>query len=424
MNVAPRPPLPPGTKGWCPSLLRPMLSGDGLIARLKPTAATMRTAALRPVMAAARAHGNGHCELTRRGNLQARGFDPDGHAAFADVVVGCGLGVRDMAAEARRTVLSSPLSPMDDPSCAFDAHDLARDLERAIAEADGLAALPGKFGIAIDGGGALAISDRGQAGGADITIAPVDGEPALVLAGCSDLAAAVSRDHAVAAVLQLMHGFAGQVGPATRRMRDWVAGEGAEAIFARAGLAPKPVAWNAAYAAPPVGRIDLKKSTGALAAAAPFGRLLADQISELCDLADDVGDGTIRLTPWRGLVLPGIAAENAGYAIARCEELGLITEPDDPRLRIAVCTGAPGCRHAHAPVLEDAERLAAHWHGTGLLHVSGCSKGCAHSGPAEVTLVAGAAGYDWIGAGGITDPAAASGLSVDDVAARLREACA
>ncbi|MEM8878053.1 MAG: precorrin-3B synthase [Pseudomonadota bacterium] len=421
MTIAPLHPPPPETKGWCPSLLRPMQSGDGLIARLKPTAATFRTSDLRPIVAAAESYGNGHCELTRRGNLQARGFDDNGHAALARVAIEHGLALKHPAAEARRTVLSSPLSLKDDPSCAFDAHSFARDLELAIANADDLAALPAKFGIAVDGGGALPISQSGHAPGADITIAPLDGRPVLVLAGDADHAALITLNRLVADTLSLMSVFVGATGPKIRRMSDWVAREGADTVFARAGLTASTIPWRSTQADPPVGWIQLTGKVGVLVIAAPFGRLLADQLHNLCDLADRYGDGTLRITPWRSVVLPGVSTEQAAAATADCRALGLIIEPDDPRLRIAACAGAPGCQHAHAPAVQDAERLAGNWNGTGLLHVSGCAKGCAHSGTADVTLIAGRDGYDWIEAGSVTDPVSEHGLTVDEVSTRLKE---
>ena len=64
----------PAIKGWCPTLLSPMQSGDGWLARVKPSAGVLSAAAARLIADAARRHGNGHIDLTSRANLQIRGL--------------------------------------------------------------------------------------------------------------------------------------------------------------------------------------------------------------------------------------------------------------------------------------------------------------------------------------------------------------
>ena len=66
----------PAIKGWCPTLLSPMQSGDGWLARVKPSAGVLTAAAVRLIADAARRHGNGHIDLTSRANLQVRGLKP------------------------------------------------------------------------------------------------------------------------------------------------------------------------------------------------------------------------------------------------------------------------------------------------------------------------------------------------------------
>jgi sulfite reductase beta subunit-like hemoprotein len=90
---------------------------------------------------------------------------------------------------------------------------------------------------------------------------------------------------------------------------------------------------------------------------------------------------------------------------------GLICDPGDPLLRVVACTGAPGCGQARGPVRPLARALAPLWAargGGGLLHLSGCAKGCAHPGAAALTLVAEAGGgFAAIPRGTAADPPAA-----------------
>ena len=66
----------PAIKGWCPTLLSPMESGDGWLARVKPSAGKLTAEAARLIADAARRHGNGHIDLTLRANLQSEGSAP------------------------------------------------------------------------------------------------------------------------------------------------------------------------------------------------------------------------------------------------------------------------------------------------------------------------------------------------------------
>ncbi len=111
-----------------------------------------------------------------------------------------------------------------------------------------------------------------------------------------------------------------------------------------------------------------------------FGQMTAQTLAALADL------GPLRITPWRMVLVEGAA---------QMPDLpDLITAPDDPLLRVIACTGAPGCAQALGPTRPLARALAPHL--TGILHVSGCAKGCAHPRPAPLTLTATPHGYTLI----------------------------
>ena len=168
----------PAIKGWCPTLLSPMQSGDGWLARVKPSAGEVTAEAARIIADAARRHGNGHIDLTSRGNLQIRGLSPRSAEAFAETIIGAGLASANPSLEAVRNVMASPLGS-DDPSAAFDSHAVARDIEAMLAGEPALWALPSKFGILVDGGGALPLSDAS----ADIMVRAHGGQLAVCLDG-------------------------------------------------------------------------------------------------------------------------------------------------------------------------------------------------------------------------------------------------
>ncbi len=171
---------------------------------------------------------------------------------------------------------------------------------------------------------------------------------------------------------------------------------------------------------------DLEPATSShiLGVAAPFGRLDAAQLDTLARGALRAGASELRLTPWRAILVPGLTQTAAERLAAECDLAGLITDPGDPRLRVAACPGAPGCHRGTTPVLDHAARWATllgrgHVDDGIVLHVSGCAKGCAHTATAPLTLVAENGRYRLL-TRGMPGPA---GLDPDAVQSLLVAAC-
>jgi precorrin-3B synthase len=211
-----------------------------------------------------------------------------------------------------------------------------------------------------------------------------------------------------------------------RRMRALVIAVGEEAIFGDAGLAAFPASPGLTpEAKSTIGLISLEyQARSALGVGLPFGRIEADALRVLADLSDRCGDGTLRTTPWRALLLIGISANNADRLSHEVRALDLIADPTDPRLNIFACVGAPSCQSASVDARGDAARLAATLGAThnDTLHISGCSKSCAHRGPASLTLVGRDGRYDLIRDGSAADRPSLTGLSIDQIEALLQSA--
>lgn len=354
-------------RGWCPSLYEPMAAGDGLLVRVKPRAATLSAADAAFLADLAARHGNGVIELTNRANLQFRGLTEAD--TFANAVAARGLACIDPAAERRRNVVVSPLAGID-PGVADGTAAVAAEIT-AMLEADAaLAALPAKFGVVVDGGGTLPVS----AAAGDILLQVHAGQVVLSLAGDS-LAVRVNVAMAAETTRRLIGAF---LNLGAGRMRDLAA----DVVFATAGLHPgtRRLPW------------ETKAAVGAHRHAfgfgLAFGQLSAATLHALADHVARHGDGSLRVSPWRCVLLPGIDARAAG-AVG-----GVITDPDDPALRIAACAGMPACPHATVPARADALWLARSGAAGGRsVHVSGCAKGCARPAAAAFTLVGDAGRY-------------------------------
>src|SRR5260370_26931875 len=132
-------------KGWCPGALRPMLSGDGLIVRIRPFCGAFSLEQARGLADLARRLGNGHIDLTRRANLQLRGLVeerlPELHAALGKL----DLIDPDAETEATRNLMVAPLAGLD-PVEKRDVRPIARTPAEGLAADRRLPALPPQFG--------------------------------------------------------------------------------------------------------------------------------------------------------------------------------------------------------------------------------------------------------------------------------------
>ena len=153
--------------------------------------------------------------------------------------------------------------------------------------------------------------------------------------------------------------LAGAGPDAPRRMRALVQRDGAAAVFAAAGLAAETVGVPPRAGSPrnSVGILSLGDRVG-LGAAPPFGRMRAEAFAELARAARAAGASGLRLTPWRTIVAVGLEASRAPGLAKQLAALGFIVAPDDPRLGVVTCPGAPACAHAESDTQADARRFA------------------------------------------------------------------
>jgi precorrin-3B synthase len=332
-----------------------MPTGDGLLLRAPP--GWWSPAVAQGIAAAAARFGNGVVEVTAKGSLQLRGLRPETAGDCAGALEALGLGDAP-------PVLLPPLAGAE-----------ARAIAAAIV-AGWPSGLAPKVSVVLDDGAALHLD--GVA--ADLRLRAVGAMWHLALDG------APLRWVAVVPAVQ-----------AAAEALAWLARLGAgrgRDLPAEARLAappPRPPAdflgWHAA---------------GALGVADAFG---AWESATLAAFAGAVPPGaTLRPAPGRVLLVLDITSVEAARLRDRAAALGLVTDPADPRRRIAACPGAPACGAAQGATRPLALALAA-WPGlpAGTIHVSGCAKGCAHPAPAAVTLVAEPGGFALVRGGTARD---------------------
>jgi precorrin-3B synthase len=378
----------PRVRGVCPGLSVPMPTGDGLLVRLRPTAPVPLDAMV-GFCEAARQHGNGTIEISARGSLQVRGLTPRSAPLFASAVADLGIAAHE----------SVPVIAGLDLLTQVNTAGMAGELREAIANAR-LAFSP-KVSIVVDGGGPLHL----DALSADVrlhTAAAARGHrfcsPRFHLGLGGDGASAtwlgsVALEDVVAAVLGILT-IIGAHGP-TARAAAILRADGVEAFRSVSTALIEP------SSAPPsrmpaemIGVHSAHEGAVAIGIGLAFGQAHADALAEVVRAAAGHGARAVWPVLDRALLLIGVSAPDALSLTTAAAQLGFIVHAGDPRRRIAACPGSPACGSGLIPARALASALTPILEAgfspvrSGIaVHISGCSKGCAHPMPAALTLV-------------------------------------
>jgi ferredoxin-nitrite reductase len=114
----------------------------------------------------------------------------------------------------------------------------------------------------------------------------------------------------------------------------------------------------------------------------------------LARIAQDLGDGDIRLTVWQNLLLSGVRDENVALATAAIEKLGLPTKASQIRAGLVACTGNTGCKFAASNTKRHAAEIGD-WCESRVdvdtplnIHLTGCHHSCAQHYISDIGLIA------------------------------------
>ncbi|OAN80860.1 hypothetical protein A8B78_10850 [Jannaschia sp. EhC01] len=363
----------PLVKGWCPGAFRPMASGDGLVVRVRPWMGELTALQALALCAVAERFGTSALEVTSRANLQIRGVSEADHGAVIDALLTAELLDADPAMEGRRNLLMTP---------DWQAGDMTHGLAEALLEAlSHLPDLPAKFGYAIDTGTEPWLAEAP----ADIRL-ECDATGGLILvADGAGKGRAVTPKAAIPALIEMVGWFVNTGGRDAGRMARHVR------------ATPLPADWEEIPR-----RVAQRPSTSAhgTLVGVPFGQI---DTASLRAFIDGGAVKTLRVLPGRLLLATGTALSRPDGFCA----------PDDPILNVHACTGAPGCPQALGPTRPLARALARTLAPGETLHISGCTKGCAHPRAADRTYVATPSGFDLVSRGAPWDAPIARDLTPD-----------
>ncbi|WP_256356098.1 precorrin-3B synthase [Streptomyces sp. PKU-EA00015] len=412
----------------CPGALRLHTADDGALARVRVPAGVLSARQAYALADAAERLGDGALDITSRGNLQLRGLGGGCGGELAALLDAAGL-LPAPAHERVRNVVASPLSGLDGRG-HLDVQPLVRELDALLCASERATALSGRFLFALDdgrgdmaglGADVMLLAEPGGArvrillGEQTLTVGRRDGARALLLAAEAFLDAADAGGTRAWRVRELPPQYAVSRRELARRLGDAGIAAGAGACACACACAdadaspgafvlprsrPGPDAGPAARdgdadvaagpgrggepTTPVPGVVHGARGAASLHVGVALGRMRVAQWRLLARTAETYGTGELRVTPWRGVVLPGVP----GALLPGLADAGLVTGPDSPWTGVGACTGRPGCAKSLADVRADATaRIAA---GAGGLPVywSGCERRCGHPRGAWVDVVA------------------------------------
>ena len=381
----------PKAQGWCPTAFHPMMSGDGMLLRVRPQFNRLSLDQALGLCKIAEQFGNGLIDFTSRAAVQIRGLTPASFAKAFSALQSLSLVSQTASHEALRGVLLSP---------EWQENDLTHRLTQALYDRlDELPELPAKFGFAMDTGRQPVL----QSCSADIRLETSKDGRLLLIEDGADFGLSVSQDTAISALISLAHRFSKAVrgSKLNTRVQNLP-------LPLQSGQDKHAYKRQVSGAALPLGRTAL-----GFHLAPAFGQTTSQDFTKLLIQSDCK---FLRLTPWRGLLLE------------RVSDLSIppdfISDEHDPKRRIQVCPGAPACQSAKGNTrgfaAQIAPRLAANPAlNSKELHISGCAKGCAKPQKADLTFVAQNRGFDLIVKGHAWDMPIKTGLDPDIILQNL-----
>jgi ferredoxin-nitrite reductase len=368
----------------------------------------------------AESYGGGYSHITTRANIQIREVLPKHTVALIEGIQDIGLCSRGSGADNIRNVTGTPTAGID-PQELIDTRPYAREWHYHILNDRSLTGLPRKFNVAFDGAGKIAVLEDTN----DIAFAAVevkDGfgvEPGIWfrlgiggITGHRDFAREtgiiVKPEDATKVADAIVRIFV-ETGDRTNRLKarlKYVLDSiGVDkfmiAVEDRLGrkLARAPV--DAFVVRPKFDRmahigVHAQKQAGLnwIGVVLPVGKLTCDQMRGLAKIAQDLGDGDIRLTVWQNLLISGVRDDSVALATAAIERLGLAVEASHIRAGLIACTGNAGCKFAASDTKRHAAEIGD-WCETRVrietplnIHLTGCHHSCAQHYISDIGLLA------------------------------------
>jgi ferredoxin-nitrite reductase len=349
-----------------------------------------------------------------------REIEPKNAVLMLEEVQNLGLCSRGAGADNIRNVTGTPTAGID-PQELLDTRPYAREWHFHILNERALYGLPRKFNVGFDGAGRIPVlEDTNDIGFQAVDVQDGFGAEAgiwfrLALGGITghkdfakDTGVIVKPEEATQvadAIVRVYIEHGDRTDRNKARLKYVLDACGLEKFIAYVeeklgrklikvpteAIAPRPACDRAAH----VG-VHKQRQEGFnwIGVVLPVARLTASQMRGLAKIAQDLGDGDIRLTVWQNLLISGVADDKVALAQAAIDALGLATKATSIRAGLVACTGNVGCRFSASDTKRHAEEIAQ-WcearvelDGPVNIHLTGCHHSCAQHYISEIGLLA------------------------------------
>jgi ferredoxin-nitrite reductase len=393
---------------------------DSYMCRLRIPNGILKHWQLSGIADLAESYGGGFAHVTTRANIQIREILPKSSVALIEGIQDIGLCSRGSGADNIRNVTGTPTAGID-PQELIDTRAFAREWHYHILNDRSLTGLPRKFNVAFDGAGKIAVLEDTN----DIAFSAVevkDGfgiEPGVWfrlgvggITGHRDFAKetgiVVKPEDATMvadAIVRLFIETGDRSNRLKARLKYVLDSMGVDKFMAaveeKLGRKLTRAPAEAISVRPAFDRmahigVHPQKQPGVnwIGIVLPLGKMTGEQMRGLAKIAQDLGDGDIRLTVWQNLLVSGVRDENVALAAAAIEQLGLAVKASHIRAGLIACTGNQGCKFAasdtkrHAAEIGDWCELRVAIDTPLNIHLTGCHHSCAQHYISDIGLIA------------------------------------
>ncbi|WP_435552824.1 rhodanese-like domain-containing protein [Natrinema sp. CGMCC1.2065] len=349
--------------------------------------------------------GDGYLDATTRQDVQMHWIEIEDVAEIWDRYDAVGLSTMQACGNSVRNVVGCPAAGLD-PDETVDIEPVVERVSQRFLGDHHYANLPRKFKVSVTG----CHEDCARSGIQDLGLTPArkdgkDGFVARVGGGLSDGPRVASDidlfvepdqvDDLVAAMADLFMDHGSYLDTAVNRLRFLVAEFGPERFreelesYADFEFVEPDETLTMDYRGDHVGVHEGADGRSYVGLNVPTGRMGGDEFAELAELAGELGDGEVRLTPNQNVLVPHLVDDDLE---ALLEEPLLERYSPDPgpfTRGIVTCTGREFCNYGIIETKNRAIRWARElddWaeqvgiaddHEAIRIHMSGCSASCA-----------------------------------------------
>ncbi len=407
---------------------------EGYMTRLRMPGGIVNSAQFRELASIADDIAWGYLQLTTRNNVQLRVIAPKDTPELIRRIQDCGLHTKGSGADNLRNFTATPTSGYDKNEL-LDVMPLIKDLAHYIINQPEFYNLPRKFNISYDNGAPIRVAeDTNDIGLQAFKLkAPPEGHPLhgkvdegvhfrILLGGVSghqelaeDCGAICSPETATETVAAMTRVFIRNGNRGNRGksrliylLKDW----GFDKFLEESDqLLDDPIVRfdfnDPLYSDliephekpdiphPHIGTHEQKQDgLSMLGVYVPVGILQSDEARAIADVAEEFGNGELRLTIFQNVMIPNIPSDKIEAAKAKLAEAGLGTEASNIRGGAAACTGNKYCKFASSDTKGHAIELVDYLESKMTLdkpiniHVTGCPHSCAQHYVGDLGLLA------------------------------------